>query len=55
MMNGQQLESSMPFTTPTGFRLLFPGDSSLGAPPQETIQCRCWVEYKIDYLGMIDG
>lgn len=55
LMNNQEVEGDQPFRTPMGYQLMFPGDSSMGAPPQETIQCRCWVEYKIDYLGMISG
>lgn len=55
LMNNQKVDGDAPFRTPFGYQLLYPGDSSMGAPPEETIQCRCWVEYEIDYLGMIDG
>lgn len=40
-----------PFTLPDGNRLMFPGDDSLGAPPEQTIQCRCFEEVTIDFLA----
>jgi len=40
-----------PFVTPDGYRLMFPTDSSLGAPGGETIQCRCWLEQRIDFAA----
>ena len=39
-----------PFETSTGSRLLYPGDSSLGANPREIVHCRCVARYKIDFL-----
>lgn len=30
-----------------GAQLMFPGDSSLGAPPEEVIECRCAVTYDV--------
>lgn len=47
-MNGQFQRHGEPFVSPSGARLRFPGDPR--APAAETIQCRCWVEPKIDYL-----
>lgn len=38
-----------PFVSPSGARLMHPGDRSLGAPAKETIQCRCMVEFKVDW------
>jgi len=41
-------QRDLPFNKPFevgGSRLMFPGDSSLGAPGRETIQCRCTVLY----------
>lgn len=40
-----------PFVTPTGYRLMHPGDSSLGAPAEEIVNCRCYEEVKIDYVA----
>lgn len=50
-MNGQVARGLyLPFTTPRGARMMFPGDQGLGAPPSETIQCRCMVSIKVDYF-----
>lgn len=41
-MDGQTVRGlDMPFQTPTGAALLYPGDQSLGAGAEETISCRC--------------
>lgn len=47
-MNGQKVKFGQKFVSPSGARLAFPGDTS--APPSETINCRCIVEQKIDFL-----
>lgn len=49
-MDGQKVGLDEPFISPSGARMMFPGDSSLGAPPEETIQCRCRVRLRIDYI-----
>lgn len=51
-MEGQKVTGmSTPFVSPiTGARFLFPGDSSLGAPADETIQCRCVENIRIRYI-----
>lgn len=41
---GQTVPISEPFIV-GGYQLMFPCDSSLGAPPQEIVNCRCTVEY----------
>lgn len=37
------------FVSPSGSRLLFPGDASLGAAANEIIMCRCKVRYRVDW------
>lgn len=50
-LNGQKIRFGQLFTSPlTGARLEYPGDSTHGAPGEETIQCRCYAEYSIRYL-----
>lgn len=50
-MEGQTVGLNEPFRTNTGALLMYPGDSSLGAPGAETIQCRCRVTIQIDYFA----
>ena len=52
-LNGDTVGLKEPFTSPTGARLMYPGDTSLGAGPAETIQCRCTVSVRIDFLANI--
>lgn len=40
-MSGQVVGHGEPFVSPTGARLMYPGDSSLGAGPAEIVNCRC--------------
>lgn len=40
-MDGQQRGMREPFVSPSGARLMTPGDPSLGAPGSEIINCRC--------------
>lgn len=40
-----------PFRSPSGARLMYPGDTSLGAPASETINCRCTVIVRLDWRG----
>jgi hypothetical protein len=50
-MNGQTVGINGAFTTPNGFQMMHPHDNSLGAPASETIQCRCFYQIRIDYIG----
>ncbi len=40
-----------PFVFPNGEKCMYPGDTSLGANPREIINCRCKVQYEIDFLA----
>lgn len=53
-MYGQKVGIDEPFTTPDGEKLMFPGDTSLGASGAETINCRCRVRFKTDWLALLD-
>ena len=50
-MDGEEVRFDEPFQTPSGALLMFPTDSSMGAPAEETIQCRCSVSYRVDYFA----
>lgn len=50
-LNGQEVGLNEPFESPTGARLMHPGDSSMGAGPADVIGCRCLVEYVVDHLA----
>jgi len=53
-MNNQDVRFDEPFVSPvTGARMMHPHDLSMGAPPSETIQCRCFYEIKIDYISTL--
>jgi len=54
-MDGQSVKMDEAFTTPDGHKLLIPGDSSLGAPASEIINCRCRVDYDIDFLAGLEN
>lgn len=53
-MDGQSVGLEEPFTTPSGEKLMFPGDWSLGASAEEIINCRCRVRLNVDWLADID-
>lgn len=50
-MEGQTVGIDEPFVTPSGARLYYPGDTSLGAPGSETINCRCRARLNIDWFA----
>jgi hypothetical protein len=51
VVNGQTVNGmDEAFTLPDGSRMLFPGDKSLGAPAAQTVNCRCYDEYVVDWL-----
>lgn len=50
-MNGQEVGLDEPFVSPSGARLMYPHDRSLGAPADEIIACRCHVRTEIDWIG----
>jgi hypothetical protein len=53
-MNGQTVRGlTTPFVSPSGARLMHPLDASLGAPPEEIINCRCDEELNIDFGGAL--
>ena len=49
-MNGQRVGLDEPFVSPFGANLMFPGDTSLGAPGAEVINCRCHVKNVVDWF-----
>ncbi|RUW55608.1 head morphogenesis protein [Mesorhizobium sp. M1A.F.Ca.ET.072.01.1.1] len=53
-MEGQAVGMDEPFVSPSGAKLLFPGDTSLGAGGDETIMCRCRVRLKVSWLDDLD-
>ncbi|PCI03450.1 MAG: head morphogenesis protein [Hyphomicrobiales bacterium] len=49
-MDGQTVKGmKTPFVSPSGARLLYPFDTSLGAGPSETVSCKCDMEINIDF------
>lgn len=50
-MNGQKRLINELFESPSGARLEGPQDSSHGAGAEETVNCRCWMEIYIDFIG----
>ena len=50
-VHGQEVDGmDATFVLPDGSRMLYPGDTSLGASASQTIQCRCYDEYVVDWL-----
>jgi len=51
LLDGDTVGLNEPFRSPSGALMMFPGDTSLGAPASETVACRCDVNYRIDFLA----
>ena len=50
-IDGQSKGFNQPFVMPDGSLLNHPGDTSLGAPASQVVNCRCYVSNKIDFLA----
>lgn len=48
ILDGQEVGFDEKFESPSGARLMYPGDPE--APASEVINCRCWVQHKIDFI-----
>ena len=53
-IDGQVRALDEPFRTEAGHLLMYPGDTSLGAPAEEVVQCRCHPQYKVDWLKGVE-
>jgi len=52
ILHAKKVPYDRPFISPeTGAQMMHPGDRSMGALPQDVINCRCHAEYKIDYIA----
>lgn len=49
-MNGQRRAMGEPFVSPSGARMMHPGDTSLGASASEIVQCRCIKRHRVDFI-----
>ncbi|WP_349366776.1 MAG: phage minor head protein [Nitratireductor rhodophyticola] len=54
LLDGESVGFDEAFTTPLGNRMRFPGDTSLGASAADIVNCRCRVDYRIDFLSNIE-
>jgi len=50
--DGQVVRQGEAFTV-GGFPMMYPGDTSMGAPGGETINCRCYMEPQIDFFARL--
>jgi hypothetical protein len=53
VMDGETVGMDEPFTAPSGAKMMYPGDTTMGAGPEETVNCRCDVDYRVDFLANI--
>jgi hypothetical protein len=51
VLSGESVGHGEAFVSPSGARLRFPGDTSLGAGPAEVANCRCHLQKRIDFLA----
>jgi hypothetical protein len=51
VLHGRTVPLDGSFQSPSGALLRYPGDPQ--APGSETVGCRCWMEYRIDYLSPV--
>ncbi len=51
-MDGETVGIDELFVSGDGNLLAYPGDPN--APPEETINCRCWLEQRVDFLANIE-
>lgn len=50
VLNTQEVRGmDLPFQSPSGAMMRFPGDTSLGAGPSEVVSCRCDAAYSFDF------
>lgn len=48
-LHGESIQFDRPFISPTtGAELMHPGDTSRGAPGSDLVNCRCWMNIRID-------
>lgn len=50
-LNAETVGLEEAFVSPTGARMRYPGDTSLGAGAAEIINCRCVVETRVDFFA----
>lgn len=53
-LNRDKAKFNEPFVSPSGARMLYPMDRSLGAGASEIVGCRCDCEYKIDFYADLE-
>lgn len=53
-MDGQEVGLNEAFTAPDGSELMHPQDRSMGAAAEQTVNCRCRVRTKVDWLKELD-